>query len=76
VLADFIAEWTHMQAPVSVDRPKHWVMYFNGSLNLDGAKAGVFLVSPSGATFDTSSRFIFWPPITPSSMKLVFMVSV
>jgi len=48
VLTDFIAEWTDMQAPVSADRPKHWVMYFDGSLNLDGAGVGIFFISPSG----------------------------
>ena len=48
VLADFIAEWTDMQAPVSADRPKHWAMYFDGSLNLDGAGVGIFSISPSG----------------------------
>ena len=37
-----------MQAPVSADRPKHWVMYFDGSLNLDGAGVGIFFISPSG----------------------------
>ena len=47
VLVDFIAEWTDMQAPVSADRPKHWVMYFDGYLNLDGAGAGIFFISPS-----------------------------
>ena len=48
VLADFIAELTDMQAPVLADQPEHWVMYFNGSLNLDGAGAGIFFISPSG----------------------------
>ena len=48
VLADFIAEWTNMQAPILADRPKHWVMYFDGSLNLDNARAGIFFISPSG----------------------------
>jgi len=48
VLADFIAEWTNMQAPVSADRLEHWVMYFDGSLNLDGARAGIFFISLSG----------------------------
>ena len=48
VLTDFIAEWTDMQAPVSADRPEHWVMYFDGSLNLDGAGAGIFFISPLG----------------------------
>ena len=47
VLADFIAEWTDMQAPISVDRPEHWVMYFDGSLNLGGAGTGIFFISPS-----------------------------
>ena len=47
VLVDFIIEWTDMQAPVSADRPEHWVMYFDGSLNLDGAGAGIFFISPS-----------------------------
>ena len=47
VLADFIAEWTDMQAPISADRLEHWVMYFDGSLNLDGARAGIFFMSPS-----------------------------
>ena len=36
-----------MQAPVSADRPEYWVMYFDGSLNLDGAGAGIFFISPS-----------------------------
>ena len=47
VLANFIAEWTDMQALVSADRPEHWVMYFDGFLNLDGAGAGIFFISPS-----------------------------
>ena len=47
VLADFIAEWIDIQAPVSTDRPEHWVMYFDGSLNLDGAGAGVLFIFPS-----------------------------
>jgi len=48
VLVDFIVEWTDMQAPVSVDRPEHWVMYVDGSLNLEGARAGVLFLSPFG----------------------------
>ena len=43
VLADFIAEWTDMQAPILADRPEPWVMYFDSSFNLDGAGAGIFL---------------------------------
>jgi hypothetical protein len=41
VLADFIAEWTDMQAPISANRPEHWIMYF------DGAGTVAFFISPS-----------------------------
>nr|ABA99729.1 retrotransposon protein, putative, unclassified [Oryza sativa Japonica Group] len=63
VLADFIAEWTPVDDPVPSNVPSlpgdgedpntdirggHWVMHFDGSLNLQGAGAGVTLTSPSG----------------------------
>ena len=47
-LADFIVEWMDMQTPVLVDHHEHWTMYFDGSLNLDGARAGIYFISPSG----------------------------
>ena len=37
-----------MQTPVPVDHPEHWTMYFDGSLNLNGAGAGIYFISPSG----------------------------
>jgi hypothetical protein len=63
VLADFIAEWTPVDEPVPPKVPSlpgdeedpnadircgHRVMHFDGSLNLQGAGAGVTLTSPSG----------------------------
>ncbi|XP_072150094.1 uncharacterized protein [Setaria viridis] len=48
VLADFVAEWTEIQEPPSLERPKHWVMYFDGALNLEGAGTGVLFISPKG----------------------------
>jgi hypothetical protein len=30
-----------MQTPISVNHPEHWTMYFDSSLNLDGAGVGV-----------------------------------
>jgi ribonuclease HI len=30
------------------ERPEHWIMYFGGALNLEGAGAGVLLISPQG----------------------------
>ena len=36
-LADFIAEWTDQQVPANPKGPEHWIMYFDGSLMLEGA---------------------------------------
>jgi hypothetical protein len=43
-LVDFMAEWRENQLPTPTERPKHWVMYFDGSLKLEGAGAGVLLI--------------------------------
>jgi len=48
VLVDFLAKWQENQIPTLVNRPEHWVMYFDGSLKLEGAGAGVLLISPKG----------------------------
>jgi ribonuclease HI len=34
--------------PPPKERPEHWIMYFDGALNLEGAGAGVLLISPQG----------------------------
>ena len=47
-LADFVAEWTEIQQPVSSAILDHWKMYFDGSLKLGGASAGVLLISLDG----------------------------
>jgi hypothetical protein len=47
-LADFMAEWWENQLPTPTERPDNWVMYFDGSLKLEGAGAGVLLISPTG----------------------------
>jgi hypothetical protein len=44
-LVDFMAEWRENQLPTQTERPEHWVMYFEGSLKLEGAGAGVLLIS-------------------------------
>jgi hypothetical protein len=46
ILANFVSEWTEIQMPPPKERPKHWIMYFDGALNLEGAGAGVLLISP------------------------------
>jgi hypothetical protein len=40
-LVDFMAEWQENQLPTPTERPEHWVMYFDGSLKLEGAGAWV-----------------------------------
>jgi len=47
-LVDFLAKWRENQIPTPINRPEHWVMYFDGSLKLEGAGAGVLLISPKG----------------------------
>jgi ribonuclease HI len=46
ILADFVSEWMEAQQPPLAEKPEHWKMYFDGSLNLEGA--GVLFISPQG----------------------------
>jgi ribonuclease HI len=56
---DFMAEWWENQLPTPTERPEHWVMYFDGSLKLEGAGAGVLLISPTGEQLKYVLQ-IFW----------------
>jgi ribonuclease HI len=47
-LADFIAEWTDSDVRGFGDLPDHWVLYFDGSYTLKGARAGVVLIPSEG----------------------------
>jgi ribonuclease HI len=46
ILANFVSEWTEIQMPPPKERSEHWIMYFDGALNLEGAVAGMLLISP------------------------------
>ncbi|XP_066351393.1 uncharacterized protein [Miscanthus floridulus] len=46
-LADFVAEWTEIQEPIPTAYPEHWVMYFNGALNINGAGTGILFITPT-----------------------------
>jgi ribonuclease HI len=43
-----VSEGTEIQMPPPKERPEHWIMYVNGTLNLEGVGAGVLLISPQG----------------------------
>jgi ribonuclease HI len=58
-LVDFMAEWWENQLPTPTERPEHWVMYFDSSLKLEGAGAGVLLISPKGEQLKYILQ-IFW----------------
>jgi ribonuclease HI len=58
-LVDFMAEWRENQLPTPIVRPEQWVMYFDGSLNLEGVGAGVLLISPTGEQLKYVLQ-IFW----------------
>jgi hypothetical protein len=47
-LADFVAKWTEIQQPAPDTLLDHWKMYFDGSLKLGRAGAGVLFISPEG----------------------------
>jgi hypothetical protein len=46
-LVDFIVEWTDLSAPPDLGLIEYWKMYFDGSLKIDGAGAGVLFISPN-----------------------------
>ena len=58
-LADFIAEWTKVQAPTPEIAHEYWTLYFDGSVMGPGAGAGVLLVSPEGGKFRYAVRLHF-----------------
>jgi hypothetical protein len=58
-LVDFMAEWRENQLPTPTELPENWVMYFDGSLKLEGAGAGVLLISQMGEQLKYVLQ-IFW----------------
>jgi ribonuclease HI len=58
-LVDFMAEWRENQLPTPTERLEHWVMYFVGSLKLEGTGVGVLLISPTGEQLKYVLQ-IFW----------------
>lgn len=72
-LANFTAEWWENQVPTPTECLEHWVMYFDGSLKLEGAGAGVLLISPKGSNSNTSCRSSGRCPIIKPNVRLYYM---
>ena len=58
-LADFVAEWTEIQDPPPDTRSEHWILYFDGAFNRDGAGAGVLFISPKGEQLKYVLQLLF-----------------
>ena len=58
-LVDFLAEWRENQIPALASIPDHWIMYFDGSLNLGGGGAGVLFISPKGELLKYIFQILF-----------------
>jgi hypothetical protein len=48
-----MAEWRENQLSTPTERPEDWVMYFDSSLKLEGAGAGVLFVTTSPGKYRT-----------------------
>ena len=73
-LVDFIVEWTDLSMPTSQGPDECWKMYFDGSLNIDGAGAESFSCRRPRSSSGTSSGFISQHLITPLNTKHAYMV--
>jgi hypothetical protein len=47
-LVDFVSEWTEQQVPDNPETAEVWRMYFDGSLKLQGAGAGILFIASGG----------------------------
>ena len=60
-LVYFITEWTNLNAPPAPDISDHWLMFFDGSLKINGAGAGILFVSPNKDKLRYVLRILFPP---------------
>ena len=58
-LVDFIVEWTDLNAPHAPDISDHWLMFFDGSLNINGAGARILFISPNKNKLRYVLRILF-----------------
>jgi hypothetical protein len=58
-LVDFVSEWTEHQVPKSPEVTEIWRMYFDGSLRLQGAGAGILFIIPRGGQLKYALQLLF-----------------
>jgi hypothetical protein len=58
-LVDFISEWTEQQVPDNPEAAEVWRMYFDGSLKLQGAGAGILFIAPGGEQLKYALQLLF-----------------
>jgi ribonuclease HI len=58
-VVDFVSEWTEQQVPVNPEATEVWQMYFDGSLKLQGAGAGILFIAPEGEQLKYALQLLF-----------------
>jgi hypothetical protein len=58
-LVDFVSEWTKQQVPNNPVTTEVWRMYFDGSLKLQGAGAGIIFIAPGGEQLKYALQLLF-----------------
>jgi ribonuclease HI len=58
-LVDFVSEWTEQQVPDNPKTAEVWQMYFDGSLKLLGAGAGILFIAPGGEQLKYALQLLF-----------------
>jgi hypothetical protein len=58
-LVDFISEWTEQQVPDNPKATEVWRMYFDGSLKLQGAGAGILFIALGGEQLKYAFQLLF-----------------
>jgi hypothetical protein len=58
-LVDFVSEWTEHQVPDNPEATEVWKMYFDGSLKLQGAGAGILFIAPGGEQLKYALQLLF-----------------
>jgi ribonuclease HI len=58
-LVDFVFEWIEQQVPDNPEATEVWRMYFDGSLKLQGAGAGILFIAPGGEQLKYALQLLF-----------------